>query len=165
MLILGLELATPILPIPESIRADIPMQLDWPVWSGEMPPVDHFILQSGKGRANRAFMARRLGHPVQLLGRCSGDMGEPALSFLRDAGSNLAALSPAAGQWTASPVTAIPPTGTNAVLLASHAKDTWVRPASHFPETDRGPQQADPTRKQIEILLPDLARGVRDQSA
>jgi len=109
-----------------SINADFQMRLERPVGSGETLAAHDFTRLSGGKAANRAYLARRLGHPAWLLGRVGGDdLREQALGALRDAGVDLACVSIAAGQPTAFSVIAVPPTGKKAILLAGNANDAW----------------------------------------
>ncbi len=159
-------MTTCILLSPASLYADFQVRLGRPAWNGETLPVDHLTRRSGGETAERAFLARRLGHPAQLRGWVGGGgLSEQALGTLRDAGVDLAALSTAAGPLTAFSVSAVPSTGKKAILLARHAKDTQDDPASHSSETDWSSQPAYADRKRIKILLPRLARGMDDLPA
>lgn len=109
-----------------SINADFQMRLERPVESSETLAAHDFTGLSGGKAANRAYLARRLGHPARLLGRVGDDdLREQALGALRDAGVDLAGVSVAAGQPTAFSVIAVPPTGKKAILLAGNANDAW----------------------------------------
>ncbi len=109
-----------------SINADFQMRLSRPVGSAETLPAHDFTRLSGGKAANRAYLARRLGHPAQLLGRVGDDdLREQALGALRDAGVDLAGVSVAAGHPTAFSVIAVPPTGKKAILLAGNANESW----------------------------------------
>ncbi len=109
-----------------SVNADFQMRLERPVGSSETLAAHDFTRLSGGKAANRATLARRLGHPARLLGRVGDDdLREQALGALRDAGVDLAGVSVAEGRLTAFSVIAVPPTGKEAILLARNANDTW----------------------------------------
>ncbi len=85
-----------------------------------------FVRLSGGKAANRAFLARRLGHPAWLLARVGGDdLREQVLGPLRDAGVDPSGVSTADGIATAVSMIAVMPDGKKTIVLAANANDAW----------------------------------------
>jgi len=81
-----------------NINADSQMQLERPVRSGETLPAHDFTRLSGGKIANRAYLARHLGHSALLFGRVGDDdLREQAFGAVRNAGVDLGSVSTASG--------------------------------------------------------------------
>jgi ribokinase len=85
-----------------------------------------FVRLSGGKAANRAYLARRFGHPVQLFGRVGDDeLARQALEPLASDGVDLAGVSAAAGAATAVSIIVVPPSAKKRIFLASNANARW----------------------------------------
>lgn len=112
-----------------SINADFQMRIDRSLKGIETLPAHDFTRLGGGKAANRAFLARKLGHAATLIGRVGTDeLAEQALAGVRAAGIDLAGVTAAEGA-TAVSVIAVPPEGKKAILLAGNANNSWDEPA------------------------------------
>lgn len=106
-----------------SINADFQMRIDRSLKGVETLPAHDFTRLGGGKAANRAFLARKLGHAATLIGRVGTDeLAEQALAGVRAAGIDLAGVTAAEGA-TAVSVIAVLPEGKKAILLAGNAKN------------------------------------------
>ncbi len=114
-----------------SINADFQARVDAAPGSAETLSAHDFVRLSGGKAANRAYLARRLGHPARLLGRVGNDeLANQALDPLRRAGVDLAAVSTALDCATAVSMIAVGPDGKKAIVLAGNANDRWTEGAA-----------------------------------
>ncbi|KAA2213418.1 ribokinase [Teichococcus oryzae] len=113
-----------------SINADFQLRTDAPPEAGRTVMGCDFVRLGGGKAANVALLARRLGHPAELIGRVGDDdLREQALAPLRRAGVGLGAVSVAPGQSTAVSMICVLPDGGKTIALAGNANDAWDAPA------------------------------------
>jgi ribokinase len=108
-----------------SINADFQMRVG-DTQGGETERAERFSRLSGGKAANRAFLARKLGHDAQLIGMVGDDdLAEQALSPLRRHGVNLVTVMRARGYSTAVSIIMVPKSGKKRIVLAPNANEGW----------------------------------------
>ncbi|MBO1073619.1 ribokinase [Roseomonas marmotae] len=123
------SMTEPVLLALGSINADFQVRVPGAPAVGITQPASDFLRVGGGKAANRAFLARRLGHPAWLLGRVGDDdLRQQALAPLREAGVDLDGVSVAEGVATAVSMIAVLPDGKKSILLAGNANDAWGEP-------------------------------------
>lgn len=125
-----------------SVNADFQVRVEARPGSAETLQAHHFTRLSGGKAANVAFLARKLGHEVHLLG-CVGrdDLASQALDALVAAGVDVEGVARVPGP-TGTAMIAVPPDGKKHILLATNANDAWSE------------QAADAARQRIESAAP-----------
>jgi ribokinase len=119
-------MAAPVLLSLGSINADFQAKVPQAPDPGRTLPATDFARLPGGKAANRAWLARRLGHPARLLGRVGeDDLCEQALAPLRAEGVDLSGVSVAPGQSTAVSMIAALPDGKKSIVLAGNANQVW----------------------------------------
>jgi len=127
-----------------SINADFQMRVDDEIGEIETQLAHDFVRLSGGKAANRAFLARKFGHPAQLWGRVGEDeLSRQATGGLEELGVDLSGVTAAPGQPTAVSVIVVPPSGKKRIFLASNANACWDEAAAKALEA--GLCGADPT--------------------
>jgi ribokinase len=119
-------MAEPVILSLGSVNADFQVRTRDAPDPGRTVMATDFVRLSGGKAANRAFLARRLGHPAWLLARVGGDdLREQVLGPLREAGVDLSGVSTADGIATAVSMIAVMPDGKKTIVLAANANDAW----------------------------------------
>lgn len=110
-----------------SINVDLQVRAErWPD-SGETLFVSDYLRVSGGKAANRAFLARKLGHPAVLLGRVGDDdLGGEALRPLRAVGVQLAGVAVTRDTPTGLSMIVVRPDGDKTILLAPNANGAFT---------------------------------------
>ncbi|HEX4261405.1 MAG TPA: PfkB family carbohydrate kinase [Acetobacteraceae bacterium] len=119
-------MAEPVILSLGSVNADFQVRTRDAPDLGRTVMATDFVRLSGGKAANRAFLARRLGHPAWLLARVGADdLREQVLGPLRDAGVDLSGVSMADRIATAVSMIAVMPDGKKTIVLAANANDAW----------------------------------------
>lgn len=115
-----------------SINLDFQVRAErWPE-SGETLFVSDYLRVSGGKAANRAFIARKLGHPAVLLGRVGDDdLGVEALRPLRAAGVQVAGVAVTRNTPTGVSMIVVRPDGDKTILLAPNANTAFKDSDEH----------------------------------
>ncbi|MBL6455277.1 bifunctional hydroxymethylpyrimidine kinase/phosphomethylpyrimidine kinase [Belnapia sp. T6] len=109
-----------------SVNADFQVRVKSAPGTGSTLPAADFVRLGGGKAANRAVLARRLGHSARLFGRVGDDeLREQALMPLRRLDVDVAGVSVAPGQATAVSMIAVLPDGKKSIVLAGNANETW----------------------------------------
>ncbi len=109
-----------------SINADFQMRVPAEIGDIETQLASDFVRLSGGKAANRAYLARRFGHPAKLFGRVGDDdLARQALGSLESDGVDLAGVSAAPRTATAVSIIVVPPSAKKRIFLASNANAQW----------------------------------------
>jgi ribokinase len=113
-----------------SINADFQFEVSQDLSKGGTLSAEGFVQRAGGKGANRAYFARRLDLQATLIG-CVGDdhFAEQALAPLRQAGTDLKAVTVRPGAATGVSMIAVPVSGAKTILLAANANQDWDRAA------------------------------------
>jgi ribokinase len=108
-----------------SINIDLQMRIDEPLDAETVRAHDFSRLPGGKA-ANRAYLARLLGHEAVLIGMVgSDDFGKEALAQPGGIGVDVYGVGVAQGAATAVSVVLVPSDGKKHIVLASNANEIW----------------------------------------
>lgn len=109
-----------------SVNADFQVRVKSAPGTGSTLPGSDFVRLGGGKAANRAVLARRLGHSARLFGRVGDDeLREQALMPLRGAGVDVSGVFVAPGQATAVSMIAVLPDSKKSIVLAGNANEVW----------------------------------------
>ncbi|MGH7025086.1 MAG: PfkB family carbohydrate kinase [Caulobacteraceae bacterium] len=119
-------MSAPILLSLGSVNADFQMRIPEEFGEIETQLADDVARLSGGKATNRAFLARRFGHPARLFGRVGDDdLARQALDGLEKEGVDLTGVSVARGMSTAVSIILVPPSTKKRIFLASGASAHW----------------------------------------
>jgi ribokinase len=119
-----------------SINADFQMKVPSEIGDIETQIANGFARLSGGKATNRAFLARRFGCAVKLLGRVGDDeLARQALGDLGADGVDLTGVTVAADTSTAVSVIIVPPSAKKRIFLATNANACWSAEAGNMLET------------------------------
>ncbi|CAL8480692.1 PfkB family carbohydrate kinase [Caballeronia sp. S22] len=108
-----------------SINIDFQMRVDETEQRETLRARDFSGMAGGKA-ANRAYLARKLGHDVRLIGMVGDDdFARDALPPLGSIGVDVSAVGIAQGMSTAVSFIVVPPDGKKRITLAGNAKEAW----------------------------------------
>ncbi|MEX3934416.1 ribokinase [Paraburkholderia phymatum] len=112
-----------------SINLDLQMRSDEPPGAETIRAYAFSQLSGGKG-ANRAYLARVLGHEATLIGMVGSDhFGKEVLAPLSGIGVDVAGVGVAQGVATAVSIIVVPPDGKKHIVFAPNANEVWDQDA------------------------------------
>lgn len=109
-----------------SINADFVCRVDDEPGSADLLVARQFARFSGGKALNRAWLAKRLGHPAFLFGRVGDDdLADQALGAATACGVDTSGVTVARGCATAVAMVMVPPSGKKQIVLAENANLEW----------------------------------------
>lgn len=109
-----------------SINADFACRLADQPGSADLLIAEQFGRFSGGKALNRAWLAKRLGHPAFLFGRVGDDdLADQALKAATTSGVNTDGVTVAPGSATGVSMIMVPPSGKKQIVLAENANLQW----------------------------------------